>query len=147
MDGKGVNGGTLTILKFIITALLGLTTLLSGCSAKNVEPTVEVDPAIHEQFENLVGEPENGKMKFIGTCAGCHGVDGHGMPGLGQNLTDPAIQDLSDEVILQKIVKGVPKGTPENQTGIDMPPKGNNTVLSDQDLVDILAYLRTLKTE
>jgi disulfide bond formation protein DsbB len=142
-----MNRAGLPNLKLAITFILLVAISLSGCSTKNVEPTPDVDALIHEQFEGLVGDSENGKTKFTGTCAGCHGMDGHGMPGLGQNLTDPAIQELPDEVILQKIVKGVPKGTPENKTGVDMPPKGNNPSLSDQDLVDILAYLRTLKTE
>jgi len=34
---------------------------------------------------------------------------------------------------------------PDNVTGIAMPPKGGNSSLTDQDLADIVDYLRTLQ--
>jgi len=34
---------------------------------------------------------------------------------------------------------------PENTTGIDMPPRGGNPSLTDQDLADITAYLRQIQ--
>jgi disulfide bond formation protein DsbB len=39
---------------------------------------------------------------------------------------------------------GRPVDDPENTTGIIMPPKGGNPALSDQDMADIVAYMRTI---
>jgi disulfide bond formation protein DsbB len=39
---------------------------------------------------------------------------------------------------------GRPAEHPDNESGITMPPKGGNPSLSDDDLADIAAYLRTL---
>lgn len=33
---------------------------------------------------------------------------------------------------------------PLNTTGVAMPPKGGNPALSDQDLLDIVAFVRTI---
>ena len=40
---------------------------------------------------------------------------------------------------------GRPAGDPLNDTGVDMPPRGGNPSLSDEDLAHIVAYLRTLQ--
>jgi disulfide bond formation protein DsbB len=42
-----------------------------------------------------------------------------------------------------KVGRGV--DDPANTTGVAMLPKGGNPGLSDQDLYDIVAYLRTLQ--
>jgi disulfide bond formation protein DsbB len=40
--------------------------------------------------------------------------------------------------------EGRPSGHELNTTGVDMPPKGGNPSLSDDDLVTIIAYLRSI---
>ncbi|WP_448601203.1 hypothetical protein [Thermoflexus hugenholtzii] len=44
---------------------------------------------------------------------------------------------------MEFIKKGRPATDPANTTGVDMPPKGGNPALTDQDLADIIAFLRT----
>ncbi len=39
---------------------------------------------------------------------------------------------------------GRSKSEPENTTGVDMPPKGGNASLDQDDLFDIVAYIRSL---
>jgi disulfide bond formation protein DsbB len=40
---------------------------------------------------------------------------------------------------------GCSTSDPENTTGVAMPPKGGNPSLSDGDLQNVVAYIRTLQ--
>ena len=40
---------------------------------------------------------------------------------------------------------GRPTSDPANTTGVDMPPKGGNPSLSEEDIDHIVAYLRTVQ--
>ncbi len=92
----------------------------------------------------LSGNPEKGKELFLGTCASCHGPDAKGLPGLGKDLTTSAfVKQQTDAQLLEFIKKGRPATDPANTTGVDMPPKGGNPALTDQDLADIIAFIRT----
>lgn len=92
----------------------------------------------------LRGDPEQGKEKFLGTCAQCHGADAKGLPGLGKDLTTSAfVRRQTDAQLLEFIKRGRPATDPENTTGVDMPPRGGNPSLTDQDLINIIAFIRT----
>jgi disulfide bond formation protein DsbB len=47
--------------------------------------------------------------------------------------------------LLAFVKTGRPPGDPANTTGVDMPPKGGNPTLTDQDLADIIAHIRTVE--
>ena len=49
-----------------------------------------------------------------------------------------------DDELLTFIKTGRPIWDAENTTGIDMPPKGGNPALNDDDIVAIIAYIRSL---
>jgi disulfide bond formation protein DsbB len=51
----------------------------------------------------------------------------------------------SDEELVEFIKVGRQPDDPLNTTGIAMPPKGGNPAISDSDLYDIVAWIRTLK--
>ena len=53
-------------------------------------------------------------------------------------------EHLSDEQLLAFIKTGRPTSDPANTTGVDMPPKGGNPALTDAQIVDIIAFIRTL---
>jgi disulfide bond formation protein DsbB len=92
------------------------------------------------------GDVENGKAKFAGTCVSCHGPEARGMTGLGKDLHNNAfIAPMSDEQVVAFLKTGRPATDPLNTTKVDMPPKGGNPALTDKDLLDIVAFLRTLK--
>ena len=55
------------------------------------------------------------------------------------------IAELSDEELLAFVKTGRPIGDPLNTTGIDMPAKGGNPALADDQILDIIAYMRTLQ--
>lgn len=87
-----------------------------------------------------------GQKLFRGTCATCHGPNGEGMPKLGKNLNaNKFVAGLSDEEFVQFLKVGRSAGDPLNERGVDMPPKGGNPALSDQDLVLITNYVRSIQ--
>jgi disulfide bond formation protein DsbB len=81
----------------------------------------------------------------MGTCAACHGPTGEGVKGLGKDMTHSEfIAGLSDAELLEFIKKGRPIDDPLNTTGVMMPPKGGNPTLSDAQLTDIIAFIRSI---
>lgn len=92
------------------------------------------------------GDAVKGEELFNATCLACHGEGGVGIEGLGKNMPDSEfIRGMSDEEFLAFVKVGRPTGDPKNTTGVDMPPKGGNPALSDEDLMDIIAYIRTFQ--
>jgi disulfide bond formation protein DsbB len=96
--------------------------------------------------ENLkAGDPAQGKQFFDQTCSACHGMDAKGLPKLGKDLTTSTfISEKSDAELLDFVKKGRAVDDPLNTTGIAMPPKGGNPALTDQQIMDIIAYVKTL---
>lgn len=92
------------------------------------------------------GDPAAGAEVFASTCASCHGADAKGLPNLGKDLTTSEfVKSLSDAELVAFITQGRPSSDPANTTGVDMPPKGGNPSLTEQDLYDVVAYIRTLE--
>ena len=140
---------------FLIT-ILALSLVLSGCGGDNSgEPGpgentgTDAGPAessAEEEPAALVGDPGAGKAEYDMVCFACHGADATGVTGLGKDLTASEFtQGLTDAELVAFIKVGRSVSDPANTTGIDMPPKGGNPALSDQDIYDIVAYLRTLE--
>jgi len=93
----------------------------------------------------LHGDPEAGKQQFDMVCIACHGAGGVGVEGLGKPFTTSEfLLTVNDTELLEFIKTGRPVGHPDNTTGVDMPPKGGNPALTDEQLTDIIAYVRTL---
>jgi len=93
----------------------------------------------------MVGDATAGEDVFAGTCVACHGADATGVEGLGKDLHNNEFVDgLNDDELVDFLKEGRSAGDPANEAGVDMPPKGGNPSLSDQDLYDVAAFLRTL---
>lgn len=91
------------------------------------------------------GDADKGKALFVITCAVCHGPEGKGVKGLGKDMTaSKFIASKSDEEMLAFLQKGRPTDDPLNTTGVMMPPKGGNPSLTDAQLRDIIAFVRTI---
>jgi disulfide bond formation protein DsbB len=91
------------------------------------------------------GNPVDGKTYFDQTCAACHGMNGKGLPKLGKDLTTSKfVAEKSDAELLDFIKKGRLPTDPLNTTGVAMPPKGGNPALTDQQLMDIISYIRQI---
>lgn len=92
------------------------------------------------------GDIAKGQKLFQGTCASCHGKDATGMPKLGKNLHDNEfVQGLSDEELVAFLKQGRPAFHPLNTRKVDMPPRGGNPALTDEDLKLIAEYVRSLQ--
>ena len=85
------------------------------------------------------GNAEAGKALYDKKCASCHAKDGAGNPGIAKalkvelrHLGSKEVQDQKDDVLKKFITEGTEK---------KKPVKG----LSDQELADVIAFVRTLK--
>ena len=139
--------------KFGITvfAVVMAAVMLTACGGSSAPaptataagPKVSADA---QKYAALKGDAVNGQKQYSTTCIACHGPDAKGMPGLGKDLTTSTfLKGLPDAEAVLFLTKGRPSSDPLNTTKVDMPPRGGNPVLKDQDLADIIAYLRTLQ--
>ena len=120
---------------FLLTVVMAL--LLVACGGSD-EPADE--PAAGSGGDVAAGEP-----LFQSTCAACHGPDAKGLPALGKDLTaSEFFQGSSDEEMLAFILIGRDANDPENTTGVAMLPRGGNPALTDDDILNIIAYVRTI---
>src|SRR5690606_32078381 len=92
------------------------------------------------------GDPVAGEQAFIGSCSSCHGIDALGLPGLGKDLvTSTFVGGMDEEQFLEFVKTGRSTSDPANTTGVDMPAKGGNPALSDEDINNIRAYIFSLR--
>jgi disulfide bond formation protein DsbB len=88
------------------------------------------------------GDPVKGAAVYQSTCSACHGPDLAGIDGLGKQLAPSAwVAERSEEEITEFLIVGRAAGDPENTQGVDMPARGGNPSLTDQDLRNVSAYL------
>jgi mono/diheme cytochrome c family protein len=85
------------------------------------------------------GDPAAGKAVYDKRCATCHAASGEGKPAIAKSLKvelrhlgSKEVQAKSDKELLKDTTEGIGKMKPE---------KG----LTEQQLADMLAYLRTFK--
>lgn len=112
-----------------------------------IVPTETATPQPTAQSEAVAYTPDQikqGQALFIGTCSACHGPEAKGIPGLGKNLTTSTfVHGLSDAELLQFIITGRPVTDPANTTGVAMPARGANPSLTDDQLHQIIAFIRS----
>lgn len=126
-------------------AALFAVTLFSCSGSGDSKPAQETSAMTVQKTGLEKGDPEKGKPLFIQFCSACHGQDALGMKGLGKDLVHSKfVQQETDEELLKYVNEGRPVDDPRNTTGIPMPPKGGNPALTDQQIVHIIAYLRTI---
>ncbi len=134
---------------FWFIAVVVLMLLLAACGGGS-EPAADSaadspQPREEAAAEVSAGDPEAGKAQYDQICIACHGPGGEGIDGLGKPFTTSTfLQEKSDAEMVEFIKTGRPSGDPLNTTGIDMPPKGGNPALTDEQIMDIIAYVRTL---
>ena len=103
---------------------------------------------VQKKVETTAFQPdlEKGKQLYLQTCSACHGPDAKGLPNLGKDLTaSQFVKSKTDQELLEFVKVGRPAGDPLNTTGVAMPPKGGNPALTDEDILNIIAYIRTLQ--
>ena len=86
----------------------------------------------------------NGLKIFKRYCASCHGLDGKGQKNVAPSLKQSAIIDGDESVIASIILNGYTSGKGNYQ--ILMPAYKEDTNLTDQDIYDIISYLKSTYT-
>jgi mono/diheme cytochrome c family protein len=129
----------------VVPLLLAL--VLAACGGRSEPtpaPTPTPEPAV-EAAPAAVGDVARGEQLFASSCVACHGPGGEGVPGLGKDMTHSEFMaGLSDAELVEFIKQGRAPDDPLNTTGVLMPPKGGNPAITDEQLFDIVAYLRTI---
>ncbi len=86
-------------------------------------------------FKRFRGDAGSGENLYKVRCMGCHGDKGQG--GVGLNLRNPVVQNANPEFLAITVRDG--------RDGTHMASFGENGVgLRDQDIVDVITYVRTL---
>lgn len=88
------------------------------------------------------GDPVSGREIYVNTCIRCHGIDGKGAFGIKlvpppADLTSLAVQSRLDGTLFRRIHEGKPN------TAMG----AWKHALSDEEIWDVLAYVRTLAVE
>jgi len=87
------------------------------------------------------------RQLYLASCASCHGVNGEGVDGSGKSLAESDFVASKTGTELMRFVKqGRPVWDAQNTTGIDMPPKGGNPALTEDELEQIIAHVRAINT-
>ncbi|MBX3408723.1 MAG: c-type cytochrome [Phycisphaeraceae bacterium] len=96
--------------------------------------------------EELAEYIASGTKLFAASCTACHAQGGVGIKGNGPSMIGNAfVKSLDDDGLLAFLKRGRDPSDPKNTTGVGMPAKGGNPALDEDDLLDIIAYLRTLE--
>ncbi len=101
------------------------------------------------QSDSLAGgDPAKGKAIYEGVCIACHGQGGQAMiPGVPSFAKNEAaggkkLSDRSDAELAKSIKEGFM--TPSTPGAPPMPPYGGGAPLDDQQMADLIAYIRSL---
>jgi disulfide bond formation protein DsbB len=133
------------LIMIILVAILALTACGGGAPAPQAKPNNTPAQAAATPTQAPAGDPVAGEKLFTQTCSACHGPKGEGVTGLGKDMTKSEfIAGKSDAELLAFVKVGRDPSDPLNTTGVAMPPKGGNPALTDQNLQDIIAFIRTI---
>ncbi len=114
------------------------------------QPVVSIDAWVIERVAaptSSAAVSSVGRDLYVSSCSSCHGANGEGMEGLGKAFVgSDFVASKTDKELMTMIKMGRPIWDAENTTGIDMPPKGGNPALSDDELADIITFLRAIST-
>ncbi len=114
------------------------------------QPTASLDAWILPPADTSGGGDAGGNSilghdVYVASCSACHGLNGEGMEGLGKPFTTSEfIKSKTDKELTTFIKTGRPMWDAENTTGVDMPPKGGNPALNDDQITEIISYLRAI---
>ena len=132
-------------------ALLAWTTI-AGSLASNraaAEPYRAImlrDRATAEAAGLDLAVVHRGRAVYLETCTACHGPNGEALPNLGKDLSHSEFVATQSDGQLQMFLKlGRSTWDPANTTGVDMPGKGGNPKLDDDDLADTVQFLRFIQ--
>ncbi len=127
--------------------------MLAGCGGGSDEapssPTGSPSPAASSTPPAKAGANPfaiaKGKAIFQKTCIACHGEGGVGIEGLGKDWTNSTfIASHTDDELVAFLKVGRPLDDPLSDGIAVMPPKGGDPTLTDDDLHNVVAFMRTI---
>ena len=135
-------------ITWILGAVLAVTMLAACGGGDKKDAEAAAQPAAAAPAEvaaTPVGDASNGGKLYSTACVACHGPDAKGVTGLGKDLTASEwIGQQSDAQLVEFIKKGRDTSDALNTTGVAMPPKGGNPAMSEQEIADVVAYIRSI---
>lgn len=120
----------------------------AGCGGGSDEASTPASPtqASSAQISNDALARAKGKAIFKKTCVACHGENGEGIENLGKDWTESEfIANSSNEELVEFLKVGRTLDDPMSAGNAIMPPKGGDPTLNDEDLRNVVAYMRTLQ--
>jgi mono/diheme cytochrome c family protein len=121
------------LVALAVPALLALTAI--GTLADS-SPSPAASPA-------LPGDPTRGGTLYAANCTTCHGASLEGGIGAVLNPIDklPGVPNSLDPTFLISIITNGRQPQAGDPKSVQMPAKGGNTALTDQDVKDLAAYI------
>lgn len=151
--GAPANGPAKTLIVLmavVLTVVLAAAMLapMGILSAFPMQPPPTEAELIAQAFEAKglafdIDSFERGKATLSTTCVACHMPDGGAKPGLGKDMIHSTFTaGLDDDGLVAFLKVGRDAGDPLNTTGVGMPAKGGNPALTDDDLRDLVTFIR-----
>jgi mono/diheme cytochrome c family protein len=112
-------------------------------------PPTSFDPSnVPDEVMGISVDPAVGRSLYARSCASCHGREGLGMPEQGVPLVGSSfILTQRDPQLFSMVKVGRSASDRKTITGRAMPPRGGDHQLSEQDLADIVGFLRQLQAK
>jgi mono/diheme cytochrome c family protein len=122
------------LIALAVPALIGLTAITTLADS-SPSPSGSPPP--------LPGDPAKGATLYGQNCASCHGasLEGNIGPSLNPIYKLPGVTDSLDANFLIEIITNGRIHQPGDPGNKDMPAKGGNNKLTDQDVKDLAAYI------
>lgn len=133
---------------FTLVIMMLLLGALAACGGGDKDEAKTGDTSASAEVTQIVGDAKAGEAVYMGTCIACHGPDAKGVPNLGKSMhpnDSEFIRTKSDAELVEFIKVGRTPDDPLNTTGVGMPAKGGNPAITEQQLYDVVAWMRTLE--
>lgn len=133
---------------FTLFVAMLLLAVLAACGGGDKDKAKTSSAPAATVAPQIVGDAAAGEAVYMSICVACHGPDARGLPNLGKSMhpdDSQFITSKTDTELVEFIKVGRTPDDPLNTTGVGMPAKGGNPAITEQQLYDVVAWMRTLE--